>query len=479
MRLILLILMLLLMSSCNRFELDGELISSGVSMDSCISGDVYSGDGTIGSPYLIDNKFQLNCVRYHMDSHFRLTSHIDLENEPFEPLGGSLYTGARFSSIERLGNLVTVTTTRIHGIEKDSLVIVQGASDASFNVNRVRVLEADDYSFTYENIGPDSSTAFGSAIVSNPFLGVIDGDGFEVRNLVINKTGSQNVGFVSMMGFGAEIKNLTFRNVAITHNLTGTGIISGCMFCFNVGDSALARPIVSNVNVINATVAGGYLSGGITGYATGYSRIADVTLQGLTLSGGQQTGGVVGSGWGTVLIARARVEGDVSNTSQDMGGIAGYAGCSNIIQSSFVGTLTGPGPNLGGVSGFFENRWCDGSTGNMTDSFAHAEINSAGARIGGLVGFFRHTARVIRSYSFSTINTTLAKGGCVGIMDNGAAVESCYYNDSVHVDIVPKAGETALTPAEMLDPATNMTFLTDSNPGVWNFVNGFLPDHVD
>jgi len=215
---------------------------------------------------------------------------------------------------------------------------------------------------------------------SNPFSGVLDGNGRTISNL----TGTSGL-FGCVNGPDAEIKNL--------------GLIDP-----NVVGGPYAAALVSQLN--SASVSNCYVEGGDTGNGIFY------------------TGGLVGSNHGGT-IDNCRTTGRVFSSRHILGGLVGWNGdhgtitdCSSSANvSSFA---TGGEVAVGGLVG--ENRGGIGrcfSTGPVSGRYS----------VGGLVGF-NGRGVISDCYSHSTVTADqLGIGGLVG--SNGAIVTNCYATGGV------------------------------------------------
>jgi hypothetical protein len=167
------------------------------------------------------------------------------------------------------------------------------------------------------------------------FTGSFDGQGYEIRDLFINRLNESFIGLFSYVYVGGVIRNLGVMNADVTGH-EGVGGLVGVNW--------------------QGTVSNCYSSGNVTGY--------------------YRVGGLAGSGAGTVSnsYSSANVTGMVF-----VGGLVGYN--SNTVSNSYsTGNVTGNN-NVGGLVG--END------GTISDSYSTGSV-SGHEGIGGLAGFDLH-----------------------------------------------------------------------------------------
>ncbi len=181
----------------------------------------------------------------------------------------------------------------------------------------------------YESVSDEDNTEY---------IGTINGGGHTITGLHINNN-SDDQGFISALGEGGTVKNLTFADVHMT-----AGQYSGIV----VGGSS---GTIENCQVISGslTTTGGY-AGGIVGSNGGMvkncTNAATITVaQGVT--GIYNFGGIVGSNNGTVMGCINT--GAISPGNSNTGGVVGrndrvVVACSNkeaVTGSSITGGIVG------------------------------------------------------------------------------------------------------------------------------------------
>lgn len=214
------------------------------------------------------------------------------------------------------------------------------------------------------------------------FTGTLDGQGYEIRDLFIARSGEDYVGL-----FGT---------------VDGTGVIR-------------------NVGVVNADVSGGdYRVGALIG--SNWGSVLNCYSTG-SVSGGQWVGGLVGlnDGRRDIVPAAAIIDdsysaASVSGNQSGIGGLLGYNGAGTLSRSYSTGNVTGQ-TRVGGLVGLnFESTVSKCySTGNVTGN----------SSVGGLVGYiFKGT--VNNSYSTGNVTGNSHVGGLVGYTEEDLQLESYF-----------------------------------------------------
>jgi hypothetical protein len=290
------------------------------------------------------------------------------------------------------------------------------------------------------------------------FTGSFDGQGYEIRDLYINRPDEDNVGLFGFVNLGGRIEDAGVINA----NVTGNQLVGGL-----VGDNA---GTVSNSHS-SCNVTGNQLVGGLVGYNKGTIDNSYVTG---SVSGESCIGGLVGlHDHGTVSASwsSCNVSGQIS-----IGGLIGtvsyatvsdsYSSC-NVTGNSTVGGLVG-----GNLEGAVESSY---STANVTGT----------EYVGGLVGMVGSTIYTVggtvnNSYSTGSVTGNSTVGGLVGgNREYGGVVTSSFWDVETSGQAT-SAGGMGKNTTEMKDIATfsgaawNITTvaLNETNPAyIWNMVN--------
>jgi hypothetical protein len=227
----------------------------------------------------------------------------------------------------------------------------------------------------WEPIGiyhPHGPTAF------TGFMGTFDGQGYEIRDLFINRPDEDSVGLFKYVDDGV-IKDIGVTNVTVIGE-DSVGALAGSIYDMVIyGDDAVA---VSNYHS-SGSVTGNDGVGGLAGY--GNAVFIDSYFTG-SVTGYESVGGLVGSNFGTV------------SNSHFTGNVAGTWSVGGLVGENWDGTVN--------------NSYSSGSV----SGYDH---------IGGLVGS-AFSGAVIDSYSTASVTGDEGVGGLVGV--NSATVSNSYYD---------------------------------------------------
>ena len=186
--------------------------------------------------------------------------------------------------------------------------------------------------------------------LSNAFSAIFNGNGYTISNLMINRSGQNNIGLFGLSTMG-EIANLGLLNVDI------------------IGFDRVGSLVGNNLGAITNS------------YATG------------SVSGTAGVGGLVGQNFAfrdfSGSITNSYATASVSSTgtsSTNIGGLAGANGTGTLrasIRNSYAtGEVTGSGTatRVGGLVGW------NLSSSSIANSYATGEVRGSGDSVGGLTG---------------------------------------------------------------------------------------------
>ncbi len=225
----------------------------------------------------------------------------------------------------------------------------------------------------------------GSALES--FTGSLDGDGFVIDGLTINRAGQDYVGLFGSLGMGSSVSNLGLERASIV-GADQTGALVG------VG--------LGNIDGVfsSGSVTGGSYTGGLIGIQPAGNTNASYSSA--TVAGSQYVGGLAGRFQGTLVsnsYATGSVTGDI-----DVGGLVGNLYAGALSNSYATGSVEGQ-DNVGGLAGV------NASPSTISLSYASGRVTSAGAATGGLVGT---NAGAVTGSFWDTFTTNQTDGAGVG-----------------------------------------------------------------
>jgi hypothetical protein len=231
------------------------------------------------------------------------------------------------------------------------------------------------------------------------FDGTFNGQGYEIRDLFINRSDEVAVGLFCVVGQEGVIKDVGVVNATVTgHALAGTlvGWNQGAVRnSYSTGNMTVDGLFVGGLGGLNVgSVSNSYSTGSVTGNGS----VGGLIAQNLgTVSNSYSTGSVTGN--------------------YNVGGLVGwnFDTVSNSYSSANVtGTLS-----IGGLMG--------GNSGTVSNCYATNSV-SGNSSIGGLVG--DNSGAVSNSYFTGSVTGNYNVGGLVGDTFDGA-VSNCYSTASV------------------------------------------------
>ncbi len=320
-----------------------------------------------------------------------------------------LYKGNFTNSIDRL--------TEEEAIAQGYTIIktAQDLDNIRNNLSGKYILMADIDLSSYSNW-----TAIGDS--TNGFTGELNGNGYVIKNLTINRADEDYVGLFAAIGDNSgttgEVKNLGLENA----NINGYRNVAG-LTGMNYGT-------ITNCYV-TGIVTGDICTGGLIGYNYGITRNSFATG---SVDGAQYTGGLIGHDSG----------GTISNS---------YA-LSNIISG---------GGYTGGLVGYK-------AQGTISDSYTLSDVTGQ-FYVGGLVGYIDSRATISNTYVSGIVQGNSNVGGLIG-QNNNATVENSIWNTETTGQSVAiganngtETNNKGLTTTEMQNPDNWVGWDTD----IWDF----------
>jgi hypothetical protein len=287
------------------------------------------------------------------------------------------------------------------------------------------------------NIDASATATWNGGQGFNPvgwYQGSIDGDGYVVNNLVINRPGSWQASFITQLGEAGIVKNIQFDNITVAGGGMAAsliGALSGTIENASVSGTlsgsgpagGLVGQVYSNGSILdchadmNITATANNV-GGLAGYNTG-GNIENSTSAG-TVSGNSQVGGLVGLNEGTITTCHSTAS--ANGNGNDIGGLVGRNNTGTLTDISAGGSVSG-NTNIGGLIGF--NGY---GTSSITNAHSTSNVNG-NTRVGGLIGF-NQDGIVENTYSTGTVQGSSEVGGLVGFMAYGSSVVKTSFSTS-------------------------------------------------
>ncbi len=249
------------------------------------------------------------------------------------------------------------------------------------------------------------------------FNGTLDGKGFKITGLYINRPTEENVGLFGVFSEEAVISNVKLENVNVTGNYAVGGLV-GWNYKGSINNSSVSGNVTGADDVYESDSIGGlvglnegdisnsYASGEVTGYwlvggLTGDNEgsIKDSYASGNVI-GTENVGGLVGWNFSNGTINNSHASGKVTG-AVEVGGLVGHN--SGGISYSYASGEVNGGSKVGGLIGYnlqvVNNIYASGkvtgndevgglighNTGSISNSYASGEV-TGGSQTGGLVG---------------------------------------------------------------------------------------------
>ena len=211
------------------------------------------------------------------------------------------------------------------------------------------------------------------------FNGILEGNGYTISNLTINRPSADSVGLFAVTD-SAEIRNISLINA----DIVGKNHVGGL-----VGKSNRSKNTSAEGQIVNSYVAAKVI---------GISNV----------------GGLIG--WNNnTRIDNSYVVGDVYGNS-DVGALIGQNSSATIERSYAEGVVVANANNAGGLVG-------NNIDGDINNSYAVSNVGGDN-NVGGLVG--RNRGRIVNCYAAGNVAGNTNEGGLVG--SNRGVIENSYWD---------------------------------------------------
>jgi hypothetical protein len=336
----------------------------------------------------------------------------------------------------------------------------------------------------------------------HPFSGRFDGQGYEIRDLFINRPDENLIGLFSIVGEGGVIENVGVVNADVTDEGGVSGLVIRNWDGTVSNSYSTASVIVSNsgvgalVGYNEGTVSNSYFSGSVYGDWSGSGLVG---FNGGTVSNCYATGRVSGSnlvaglvGYNLGTVSNSYSTGSVTGedvvgglVGQNFGPVSNCYATGNVSGDNRVGGLIGQnfGPmsdsySSGNVTGYSRIGGLAGwNTDTVNNSYSTGSV-TGNDLVGGLVGFHQY-GTISNSYSTGSVTGNSSVGGLVGERER-STVSNSFWDTEASVQTTSDGG-TSKTTAEMKTVATfsgagwNVIAVAPGEPNdafIWNIVDG-------
>jgi hypothetical protein len=336
----------------------------------------------------------------------------------------------------------------------------------------------------YEELaGPEGNEGMGWLPIGtedDAFTGSLDGQGYEIRDLIMCGSGASHVGVFGFVGEGGQIKDIGVVGVDWIDGEVVGGLVGVCYG--TVANSYFTGSVTGHecvgglVGLCYGTVTNSYSTGSVTSDAAAgglvggsYGIVSNCHATITVIGDFDFVGGLLGVNDGTVTNSYST--GNVTGYGSAIGGLVGgngYSGPGTVSNSYSTGNVTGQ-DDVGGLVG----ANFPGSI--VSDSYATGNVDGD-TEVGGLVG--GNAGTLSNSYSTGSVAGNLSVGGLVGQNYEGAVTNSFW--DIETSGQTTSDGGTAKNSTEMKTIATfsgagwNIiaVALNETNPAyIWNIVN--------
>jgi hypothetical protein len=194
---------------------------------------------------------------------------------------------------------------------------------------------------------------------NSPFTGTFDGQGYDIRDLFINRPDEDFVGLFGIVDEGGRIEDIGVVNADVTGGYEYVGGLGGG----NVGT-------VSN-SYASGSISGEEFVGGLVGF-NGETGTVSNSYSSSRVTGSYGVGGLVGGNVG--IVSNSYSSGNVTGEN-GAGGLVGFNGERGTVSKSYsTGSVTGYA-YVGGLVG--------GNADTVSDSFWDIETSGQATSAGG------------------------------------------------------------------------------------------------
>jgi hypothetical protein len=271
---------------------------------------------------------------------------------------------------------------------------------------------------------------------TDPFTWSFNGQGYEIRDLYINRLDEMYIGLFGIIGEGWQIEEIGVANVTVFGQDYVGGLVGGNYLgivsnCYATGIVYGSDDVGGLAGISFGTISNSYSTGSVTGnsrvgglvgnnwrWGNNWGGTVNNSYSIDSVSGHNRVGGLVGQSYNGT-ISNSHSTGNV--TGDDcVGGLVGWH--ADIVRNSYSNCNVTGNSHVGGLVG------CTyAPAGTVSNSYSTGSV-TGNSSVGGLVG--ENDANVSNSYSTGNVTGTSNVGGLVGENSQGS-VSNSYSTGSV------------------------------------------------
>ena len=330
----------------------------------------------------------------------------------------------------------------------------------NLNGNYVLVNDLDSTTPGYAELASDSANGgkgwqpIGSS--DDPFTGGFDGQGHEIRDLIIHRPDESHVGLFAHVSWRHRGENVgAVENVGVVSARVSGHAGVGTLVGYSAG-------IVSNSYSAGSVTATGWYAGGLVGYAEG-GLVTGCYSSG-SVTGTYYVGGLVGR----MTTGRQPLRESTLTRCYSSSSVAGATRVGGLVGSTYGDVDVGNSCFKGSVTG---RRWVGGLVaenygGTINNCYSTGAVVGDGFA-GGLVAL-NLWGTVNNCYSSGAVSADYPLGGLVGQTDEGT-VNNSFWNINTS-GLNTSDGGTGKTTAEMMSLATFTDTAREGLDEPWDIV---------
>ena len=249
---------------------------------------------------------------------------------------------------------------------------------------------------TWNDAGTDETLLEGFNPIGSyqrPFTGCLDGNGYTITGLVINRRTADYIGLLGYVQPGGEVRNLGLVGGTITGNFVVGGLIG-----------SNSSGIVSNCYFSGVVTGSDDYVGGLLGF-NGGGRVSHCRIGG-QVKGYSRVGGLIGANENWGVVSRCYAASAVTGKGSYIGGLVGINTQTTVSDCYASGPVTGPVYKTSYIGGLVGSN----SSGTLVNCHATGLLIN-GSSGGGLVGWSSSGTVLDAYWDMQTSGLSTSYGG--------------------------------------------------------------------